>query len=72
MDRNPDYFPLILIICVIMTSIFFVIALVISTMHKRNLKLKEKPVATSDNKNVLIINEDQLMEAYLKKNEQDQ
>lgn len=69
MDTNVKRFPILLIICVILSATLFTIALVVSSIHKR--KLKSTNNSTKDKKDQSNINEEeQQMETYLKNNEQ--
>ena len=72
MDRSPENFPKLLIICVVISIIFFIIASIISSIHQKKLKSSENSMKLKDNKHDSNINEEEKqMEAYLKNNEQD-
>ncbi|CAM4754267.1 unnamed protein product [Rotaria magnacalcarata] len=72
LDSNPENFPKLLIICVVISIVFFIIASIISSIHQRKLKSSENSAKIKDNKYDSNINEEeQQMEAYLKNNGED-
>jgi len=68
LDNNRKHFPTLLITCVICATILFIIALIISSIHKK----KSKSIKSPDNKHISNISqEEQQIENYLNNNQQE-
>ena len=61
MDANPSHFPTLLIICVVLSIIFYSLAFLLSAkfLQKRQLKTKSIPITSDEELN---------METYLTEN----
>ena len=44
MDRDPNHFPTLLTICVIIPIILYIISTIITFFHDRNLKNRQHPI----------------------------
>jgi hypothetical protein len=65
-----NYFPALLIICVIFSTILFIVASIISSIHQRKLNSKKISNPTIDNEQVLHKSEEeQQIESYLTNNQ---
>ncbi|UJR34355.1 hypothetical protein I4U23_021759 [Adineta vaga] len=62
LDAHPKQFPTILITCVILSIIFFIIAMIISSVHQKNLPSKPKEIVYRNN-------EEEQIEIYLNHNQ---
>ncbi len=72
LDNNRKHFPSLLIICVILSIILFVFALILSSIHKKKVNLKKTSIEIVDKKYISNVNEEeQQMEIYLNNNQQD-